>query len=71
MKYRIVKIITGDKIHYEVQKLIMWFFWITEEYFSCCIDCSADNFPIEFDSIEDAKLYINSQNVKMEVVCIK
>lgn len=67
MKYRIIKITNGDKAHYEVQKLKMWVFWITETYFDCCIDgLMADNYPIKFNSIKDAKLFIEKQNIKAE-----
>ena len=72
MNFRIVKITKGSKIHYEVQQLKMWFFWITETYFDCCIDGSmAGYYPIEFDSVEKAEIYISKQNINTEVVCLK
>lgn len=71
MKYRIIKISTGDKIHYEIQKLTLLFFWITETYFDCCVDgLMAGNYPIEFEDIDKAKNYIHNQNIKNEVICV-
>jgi hypothetical protein len=71
MKYRIIEITNGDKAHYEVQKLKMWVFWITETYFDCCIDgLMAGNYPIKFNSIKDAKLFIEKQNIKKEKICL-
>ena len=69
-KYRIIKILYNGKIHYEVQKHITFFFWQTEKYFDCCIDgLMAGNYPIEFKSIKEAKIFIKRQNVKKEIIC--
>lgn len=70
-KYRIIKITSYDKAHYEVEKRKLWIFWIVETYFDCCVDgLMAGNYPIEFKSIGDAEAYIKRKSKQKDVICL-
>lgn len=66
-KNRIVKITTGDKIHYEVQsKFLFW--WTTETYFDYSIDgLMSGDYPHEFQTFEDAENFIENKKTKREI----
>lgn len=64
-KYRIVEVLCNGKKHYEVEKRLLFFFWLTETYIDYYIDGRmASNYPIEFISFDEAQNYINECKIK-------
>lgn len=55
MKYKIYK--KGDK--FIIKKRFLYFFWTTVQRFWCCIDGMAGYEDATFDSVEEAKEYID------------
>lgn len=68
--YRIIKVIKGDNVHYEIQKRWFWFLWITETEYCNSYDGLGSSSKIEFNTQEDAQKYINnSKHNEIRQVC--